>query len=452
MIYTIRIRLNTSFVISYFQFFLFFSFYCGSLTSQSHRIVYSEADRQAILLAHNQERRLVGNQDLTWDYDLEEFAADWASTLASRGSGLSHRPNNKYGENCYWSSTSYVNPDAAILSFNEEKKIYRYGPVSYQNYGVTGHYTQVVWYRTTKVGCAAVSGNSGTFVVCNYNPPGNFIGDYPYNNANVKSTPSRINSHAVIEIEPESDPISIPIPTKPSTTMTQVQTPVRIQAHEPIRNSIPTAKPQPMGNPAPNEPIKSKNNTSQVSQKATLKSAELKKTPYVFMFSGIETWTEYYDLPLITQKKLKQDINFTGASPIFQLSATLPKPPDNKIKNIRGVFSVGCTLSNRILQNQFGQSIGNDQSGPRLYSPLYYDFGLQCWKYFQVNVGQTLFGLMATSNTLDGAVLNRCSIRVIIPMGRNFTISVHASGMGQQFDIPNWSMASVGVSLRSKFY
>ena len=437
-----------SFVTSYFC--LFFTLYCGSLTSQSHRVVYSEADRQAVLLAHNQERRLVGNQDLTWDYDLEEFAADWASTLSLRGSGLSHRPNNKYGENCYWSSTSYVNPDAAILAFNEERDIYSYGPVSNQNYGVTGHYTQVVWYRTTKVGCAAVSGNSGTFVVCNYSPPGNLIGDYPYNIANVKSTPSRVDSHT--EVEPDSDPISIPIPTKSSTTIKQVQTPIRVQSPESVINPVRTTTPRMTSKPAPIEPIKSRNNSSQVSQKAIRKSAGLKKTPYVFMFSGVETWTEYNDVPLITQKKLKQGIDFTGASPIFQLSATLPKAPYRKVKNIRGVFSVGCTLSNRKLQNQFGQSIGYNQSEPRLYSPINYDFGLQCWKYFQVNVGQTLFGLMATSNTLDYAVLNRCNLRVVIPMGRNFTISLHASGMGRQLDISDWNMASIGVSVRSKFY
>lgn len=170
------------------------------------------------------------------------------------------------------------------------------------------------------------------------------------------------------------------------------------------------------------------------------------------MFSCVETWTKYHDLPLITQMKLKQDINFTGASPIFQLSASLPKKPDIKLRDIRGVFSIGFTLSNRILQNEFGQTIDNYQSSPRLYSPIHYDFGLQCWRYFQVHVGQTMFGLMETSNTLDYAVLNRCGIRFIIPMGRNFTISVHGSAIGQQLDISNWNMASLGVSLRSKFY
>ncbi len=53
-----------------------------------------------------------------------------------------------------------------------------------------GHYTQIVWRSTTHVGCGiqTCSTNSPfgpmfpdwTFVVCNYEPPGNLIGQSPY--------------------------------------------------------------------------------------------------------------------------------------------------------------------------------------------------------------------------------------------------------------------------------
>lgn len=40
-----------------------------------------------------------------------------------------------------------------------------------------GHYTQVVWANTKRVGCAAAEcRNGGTFVVCSYDPPGNMDG------------------------------------------------------------------------------------------------------------------------------------------------------------------------------------------------------------------------------------------------------------------------------------
>jgi hypothetical protein len=53
---------------------------------------------------------------------------------------------------------------------------------------VCGHYTQLVWRATTQVGCATVQcttgspfgGGNWTFTVCDYSPPGNYVGQRPY--------------------------------------------------------------------------------------------------------------------------------------------------------------------------------------------------------------------------------------------------------------------------------
>lgn len=42
----------------------------------------------------------------------------------------------------------------------------------------SGHFTQVVWKDSKRLGIALVKNNNNTIVVANYDPPGNFIGDY----------------------------------------------------------------------------------------------------------------------------------------------------------------------------------------------------------------------------------------------------------------------------------
>ncbi len=56
--------------------------------------------------------------------------------------------------------------------------------------GMCGHYTQIVWRSTQKLGCGikvctknspfGASFPTWTYVVCNYQPPGNIIGQKPY--------------------------------------------------------------------------------------------------------------------------------------------------------------------------------------------------------------------------------------------------------------------------------
>ena len=65
-----------------------------------------------------------------------------------------------------------------------EEKHYRYPDGGFSE--STGHYTQLVWKNTTRVGCGAVNcdnshvanGIDGWFTVCEYNPPGNVLGAF----------------------------------------------------------------------------------------------------------------------------------------------------------------------------------------------------------------------------------------------------------------------------------
>lgn len=64
-----------------------------------------------------------------------------------------------------------------------------YSEVSKYNYGsggfssATGHFTQVVWKGTKRIGCAKrfCPGSNWTVYICNYDPPGNMQGRYQEN-------------------------------------------------------------------------------------------------------------------------------------------------------------------------------------------------------------------------------------------------------------------------------
>jgi hypothetical protein len=43
-----------------------------------------------------------------------------------------------------------------------------------------GHYTQLVWNDTREVGCAVASEPGREVWVCNYDPPGNWVDERPY--------------------------------------------------------------------------------------------------------------------------------------------------------------------------------------------------------------------------------------------------------------------------------
>jgi len=132
---------------------------------------------QEMVEAHNRWRSKVGVAPLRWSPQLASYAQEWADRLASSGQ-FNHRPQQQYGENLFGGSGRRWSPTEVVDSWGSEVKDYNYANNSCRE--VCGHYTQIVWAKTTEVGCAVARSGNGEVWVCNYNPPGNFVGQRPY--------------------------------------------------------------------------------------------------------------------------------------------------------------------------------------------------------------------------------------------------------------------------------
>ena len=139
----------------------------------------TEEEKKMILERHEFWRADVGLGPLEWSDEMAVLADDWAKKLA-KNCGFKHRPNNNYGENLFYGTAGYYTAADAVNAWGEEKADYNYAKNKCKPNKMCGHYTQIVWKTTTKVGCAKSICNGNVIWVCNYDPPGNWVGEKPY--------------------------------------------------------------------------------------------------------------------------------------------------------------------------------------------------------------------------------------------------------------------------------
>ena len=144
---------------------------------------FTQAEANEMVNRHNDYRKEVGVQDLKWSNKIAAYAQEWANHLAANGCNLKHRSTHKYGENIFWGYGKKYTSTQIADEWGQEKKDWKGGKVTMQNFAKAGHYTQMIWFETTEIGCAqATCSNGSLIVVCNYNPSGNVIGEKPEGN------------------------------------------------------------------------------------------------------------------------------------------------------------------------------------------------------------------------------------------------------------------------------
>lgn len=135
------------------------------------------------LFAHNMVRAAKWELPLIWDFNLENYAKWWAGQRQSDCALVHSFPEFgfKLGENIFWGSGSNWTPPDAVRAWADEEKYYSYSTNTCTFGEQCGHYTQIVWKNTRRIGCARVVCDSGdVFMTCNYDPVGNYIGERPY--------------------------------------------------------------------------------------------------------------------------------------------------------------------------------------------------------------------------------------------------------------------------------
>jgi hypothetical protein len=145
-----------------------------------------------ITLLHNQariaEHACPPLPNLEWDASLAATAASWVAMCQNTDGSpqiIDHNPNRSVGQPYYvgeniFAAGGTATAQGAIQSWMNEKPNYNYAANTCN--GVCGHYTQVVWRTTLKIGCAVGNCPNIQFpnsIVCDYGPGGN-TGGRPY--------------------------------------------------------------------------------------------------------------------------------------------------------------------------------------------------------------------------------------------------------------------------------
>ncbi len=140
--------------------------------------------RQAMLDGHRAARAAVGLPPLRWDDGLAASALAYAQEMARTGRFQhAEQPQGptRQGENLWTGTRGAYRYDEMMGHWVAEQRDFVNVPVPQSSrtgqFGDVAHYTQIVWARSTAVGCAMASNKSDDFLVCRYSPTGNVFGE-----------------------------------------------------------------------------------------------------------------------------------------------------------------------------------------------------------------------------------------------------------------------------------
>jgi len=175
----------------------------------------ADSDFAAVVLqahtASRKERKASNMMHLTWDQQLADLAAEHAEKCEYEHGTLFLSDKTKVGQNmarASWSKAQGEFPAAIhVDGWHREIKYFNNNSATCNEMGECGHYSQMVWASTSKVGCAhkicSERQSSYDMIVCNYLPFGNEPGPAyktegdPCSNCNLKGGTACVENQCV---------------------------------------------------------------------------------------------------------------------------------------------------------------------------------------------------------------------------------------------------------------
>ncbi|XP_040500601.1 peptidase inhibitor 16 isoform X1 [Ursus maritimus] len=149
----------------------------------------SDDEKRAMVELHNLYRAQVSPPaadmlQMRWDEELAAFAKAYAQQCVWGH----NKERGRRGENLFAITEEGLDVPLAMEEWHHEREHYNLSAASCDRGQMCGHYTQVVWAKTERIGCGShfceklqgVEEINIQLLVCNYEPPGNVKGKRPY--------------------------------------------------------------------------------------------------------------------------------------------------------------------------------------------------------------------------------------------------------------------------------
>ena len=144
----------------------------GGGTPQTDDIQLAQAGGMAgVLTMHNRLRAQHCTPPLKWSQRLAGVAQAWAERCVFEHS------SNDLGENLAAGTAGAFTAESFVQDWYSEVTSYDFATGQSTDGQAVGHFTQVIWAGTTELGCGIARCGGQDIFVCNYSPPGNYVGE-----------------------------------------------------------------------------------------------------------------------------------------------------------------------------------------------------------------------------------------------------------------------------------